>query len=68
MKKHDYVEVTKGLYKGLRGYIDVLSTPKQARLLTGGGLYPLVRLSSLRLVPDDDEEHNKELEKIPLPF
>lgn len=68
MKKHDYVEVTKGLYKGLRGYIDALPSAKKACLLTAGGLYPEVRLSSLRLVPDDDEEHNKELEKIPLPF
>ena len=66
MKKYDYVEVTKGLYKGLRGFIDALPTEKQAYLLTQGGLYPKVRLSSLRLVPD--EENDLQHDTTPLPF
>lgn len=65
MKRHDYVEVTKGLYKGLRGFIDALPTVKKAHLLTQGGLYPLVRISSLRLVPDEEET---DVNYPPLPF
>lgn len=65
MKRHDYVEVTKGLYKGLRGFIDALEGSKKAYLLTQGGLYPLVRLSSLRLVPDEEDTEQNEQ---PLPF